>query len=141
METMDGVVLLIAIVLGIAVFVVYIVFLSTLSKTLKLAGDHSQMSPGMVYLNLIPIFNLGWIFYTVIRVSEAVKGKCGEIGQDAGDGGYGIGIAYACCVVGSIIPCIGFLAALASLVLWIVYWVKIAGYNEMMMSGGSEIPV
>ncbi len=57
------------------------------------------------------------------------------------NGGYGIGIAYACCMAGSIIPCIGILAGLASLVLWIIYWVKIAGYNQLMLPGGSEMPV
>lgn len=125
---------LISVVFLAVMVVLFVLFLRTLSRALGLAGEHSRMSPQLVYLNLIPLFNLGWLIYTVVRVSEAIKGRCNEIGQDPGDGGYGVGLAYAICMLCVILPCIGILAFIAGIVLWIIYWVKITDCIKLMQA-------
>ena len=53
-----------------------ILFLLTLSKALRrCAPENRTMEPGMVWLYLIPIFNLYWQFVTVNRVSESLKNE------------------------------------------------------------------
>jgi hypothetical protein len=45
---------------------------------------------------------------------------------------YGIGIAYCILLCCSIIPMLGGFAALAGIVCWIIYWVKLAGYKRKL---------
>ncbi|HEB59922.1 MAG TPA: hypothetical protein ENJ01_11915 [Gammaproteobacteria bacterium] len=118
--------------------VVAIFYLLSLSKALSLAGENNrQMSPGLVWLNLIPIFSLGWHFYTVAKVAEAIRNKYAEAGvDDPGNGGWPLGLTVSILNVVVIlpIPFINMLVAIALLVVWIIYWVKIAGYNKAMAS-------
>ncbi|HEX20135.1 MAG TPA: hypothetical protein ENG78_04880 [Acidiferrobacteraceae bacterium] len=49
-------------------YVVNVFYLLALSKALKrVDASRRGMSPGMVWLNLIPLFNLGWHIYTVVQ--------------------------------------------------------------------------
>lgn len=126
-------------VIFIAIFVFYML---SLSKALRLAGEENrQMEPGLVWLNLIPVFNLGWIIYTVLKVSEAITNKHAANGTpDPSQGAKTIGLLYTIFVIVSIIPFIGVLFGLASLVLWIIYWVKISGYNKAMEQMSTVAP-
>lgn len=113
--------------------IVAIFFLLTLSRTLEsVSPANREMEPGMVWLNLIPLFNLVWMFITVIKLGDSVAKEAAERSLDLADGGKALGIAFAALSVASIIPVLGMLAALASLVVFIIYWVKVAGYkNEL----------
>jgi drug/metabolite transporter (DMT)-like permease len=46
--------------------------------------------------------------------------------------GQSIGIAMSVCTCCCIIPVLGALAGLASVVLWVVYWTKIAEFSRML---------
>ncbi|MDO8301735.1 MAG: hypothetical protein Q7T18_00685 [Sedimentisphaerales bacterium] len=48
--------------------------------------------------------------------------------------GKKLGLAYAILAICSIIPFVGFLAGIGSLVCFIMYWVKIAGYSKQLDS-------
>ena len=125
-----------------AIFLIIAIFyLLSLQKALSLAGDNNrQMAPGLVWLNLIPIFNLGWHFYTVAKVAEAIRNKYAEAGvEDTGNGGWPLGLSLSILNVVAIlpIPVINLLVSIAALVLFILYWVKIAGYNKAMASMGA----
>jgi hypothetical protein len=122
----------ILIVIGI-LLIPTIFFLITLQGTLqRVRPENREMEPGLVWLNLIPIFNLGWQFFTIIKLTNSVRREYVSRGRpEPYDGfGFNLGIAYCICECCGIIPFFGILAGLAGLVLWIMYWVKIAGYKR-----------
>ena len=68
-----GIFFLIIVVLVICL-IPMVFFLIHLQKLLnKCSVNNRAMEPGMVWLNLIPLFNLGWVFYTVFKVTESLK--------------------------------------------------------------------
>tara|TARA_Y100001970_G_C14066464_1_gene766939 strand:- start:501 stop:902 length:402 start_codon:yes stop_codon:yes gene_type:complete len=100
----------------------------------KCKPENNNMEPGLVWLNFIPIFNLGWIFYTVIKIRDALKAefKSRNLKSDDPEFAYSIGLAYCITFVCSIIPFIGILTAIASFILWIIYWVKTYKYSAQL---------
>jgi len=91
------------------------------------------MSPGLVWLNLIPLFGQGWLVYTVIKISHSVKKQAEARNTvELGDGAYSVGLAMAICGIVSVIPFVGLSTGLACLVLWIIYWIKIAQLNSKL---------
>jgi hypothetical protein len=128
-------------------FVIYILFLITQQNVLKAIQPHNRkMSPGEVWLQLIPIFNFIWVFIVVTRISDSIKQEFLDRQENSFLGlpnpeiveelnkrpAYDIGIAYAVLSVCSIIPLLGGLASLACLVCWIIYWVKLAEYKNKL---------
>jgi flagellar biosynthesis protein FliQ len=124
----------VVLVICLAALIVLIFFLISLQKALTLAGEENrEMSPGLVWLNLIPIFNLGWMVYTVLKVSEAISKKhTAHNVPNPTEGAKTTGLVYSICSICSIIPIIGGLIALVGLVFFIIYWVNIAGFNKTM---------
>ena len=102
----------------------FVFFLITLMKVLnKCAPENQTMEGGMVWLNFIPLFNLGWIIYTVIQIRDSLKAefKSRNIQIDDPEAGFSIGLAYAICSCCTIIPFLGFLSAVAAIILMIIY--------------------
>ena len=131
-----GAIVLIFIVVIIAAFIPIIFYCLTLQKTLRLTYGHHQFSPGLVWLMLIPLFNFVWHFILVSNVTRGVKGRMGQMGRDCGDAGWGVGLTMcilACCCW---IPFLNWVTGIGYLVTWIIYWIKIAGYNSVMASQG-----
>jgi hypothetical protein len=123
-----------------AAIAVLIFFLLTLYRNLGLIKPKNRsMKPGKVWLNLIPLFGLGWMIYTVIALKNSNKREFEERKiQVEGNYGYGIGLTYAVLMCASIIPYLGTLSALAGLVFFIIYWVKIAGLNTRLRESDSK---
>lgn len=83
------------------------------------------MEPGLVWLLIIPCFNLVWNFFVFIRLSRSLKRYFNSVGnQTVGDCGEGLGLGYSICEVARLIPCVGLLVWVAALVLVILYLVK-----------------
>jgi len=118
--------------------------------------EHQRMQPGLVFLLLIPIFNYFWNFMVFFRVPESFQSCFAAQGRtDVGDCGRGLGMWYAIAALvgaaGSFIPivnCFAGVIGLASLVLVIIFIVKLwslkgqlgAGYAEAG-GGGAPPPV
>ncbi len=123
----------IALVVCLAGLAVMIFFLLSMQRCLsRISEPNREMSPGQVWLNLIPLFGVVWMFFTVIRTANSLKKEFASKNKECGDGGYLIGLLmciFSCC---SIIPIIGALFGLAALVLFIIYWVKIAGFSGQL---------
>lgn len=105
----------------------------------RLPEQFRQMPPGHVFLLLIPLFNMVWLFFVVMKISNSYRSFYEHYGVDRGDCSYGIGLAWAICSVSGIIPYLGFLASLASLVLMIIYLIQVTGYKnevEVVMRRG-----
>lgn len=108
-----------------------IFYLLTLQKALnRCAVQNRTISPGQVWLLLIPLFNFIWNFIVVSRVSSSLANEFRmrklTVEQDPGKT---LGLAYSILLLCSIIPLLGFLSALGALVCWIIYWIKIADYS------------
>lgn len=138
--------LVFAVLFLIATIVIMVLYLLTLQRVLKQVSlPNRTMQPGLVWLNLIPVFGAGWLFYTVIKIQESVRAEYASRGiPPRGDFGFGVGMAYA--VVNLVSLIIGFIptnpwymtpldwiqliASLAAFIVWIVYWVKVAELNK-----------
>lgn len=131
--------ILVGAVVGIAIEVFFIL---TLQKALKRCSLENQaMSPGLVWLLLVPFFSLIWIFFVVLKISESLHIEFQQRGISAEPyPGKSIGLAFSILAACSIIPVVGMFTGIASLVCWIIYWIKIAGYSNQLASGSELQP-
>ena len=118
----------------VAILALQVLFLLTLFRCMKkVQPENRTMEPGLVWLNLVPMLNLGWIFYTVIKIKESLEKEFAARNfKGDGDFGYKIGLTYAilgCC---SAVPYIGVLPGIVAIVFWIIYWVKIADFSKRL---------
>jgi hypothetical protein len=114
-----------------------IFYLLTLQRTMELVSpDLRRMSPGQVWMVFIPIFGIIWNFLMVGYIADSLAAELQRrnLPYNEERPGHQTGMAMCVCSVCGIIPVIGGLAGLAALVLWIVYWVKIAGYKKQLES-------
>jgi hypothetical protein len=138
-------------VLLIPLIVVVIFYFVTLQKALLRVAPHNRMlEPGKVWLGLIPLFNLIWNFVLALRIPESLRNEFGERGEDDGsDYGRGIGVGNAILALagvflnlannGSPDPLLFLIIVaegLVSLVLFIIFWVRIAGYSRRLATPG-----
>lgn len=123
---------MVAIVIGIIVgLIIQILFLLSLSRCLTAVSPRNRkMEPGQVWLNLIPLFNYVWLILTILRIAESLQNEYESRGL-RGDGDYGkmMGIMYYVSMF--VCPCV-------TLILLIIYWVKIAGYTKELTGGGGS---
>jgi hypothetical protein len=108
-----------------------IFFLLTLQRALARCEPSSRtMTPGQVWLLLVPIFNLAWIFLVVNALSDSLHREFTRRGIPVTPNpGKSIGLAYAILSLLSAVPLVGFLTGLPACVCWILYWVEIARYS------------
>jgi len=126
-------------ILGLAVALVPVVFfLLNLRDLLHQVRERNRaMTPGHVWLNLIPVFGLGWFLYTVIKVRDSVQAEYRSRGWTPNDDlGYSVGIAAGAAAIAVLVlgwsPFFGWLIGLASLVCWIMYWVRTASLKNQL---------
>jgi hypothetical protein len=82
------------------------------------------MEPGMVWLLLIPIFNLVWIFFVYIRLAKSFQNAYAAMGRnDQGDCGEKLALWYCISYVVCCLPPV-------TLVLLIMTLVKFAGLKN-----------
>ena len=138
------------------VFLVVAIIMLWLIYNAAQAADpkHQRMNPGLVWLLLIPLFNLFWMFKVYPAVSDSLAATARDRGQDVGDAGRGIGLAYCIVALISVLvtsfvnydtqPSAGFASedgwssalSLVSLVLLIIYVVKVQGVKKIIKSSG-----
>lgn len=118
------------------VVLVSVFYLLNLQNLLKqIAPANRQVEPGNVWLMFIPLFNIIYPFILYPKIADSVKLEMESRGMaEQGDYGRGIGIALPVLGLCGVIPFIGVLASLANLVLFIIFWVKMAGYKTKLMT-------
>ena len=112
-----------------------IFFILTQQRALsKCSPANRTMSPGLAWLQIIPVFGWIWQFFVVSALADSLGNEFRARGiQEEDRPGYGVGLAMCITRVCVIIPILGwFFCLIASLVLWIIYWVKIAGFSEKL---------
>ena len=130
-------------IIGIAIAVCYLL---TLQKALsRVAPWNRLMEPGLVWLSLIPIFHLIWSFFIATRVPDSLRNEFRHRGLDDGsDYGKGVGLANA--IIGVLSLALNLVSRLSrqpvvmitgplgliSIILFIIFWVRIAGYSKKL---------
>ena len=138
--------IIIILVVGGLFLIPAIFFLLTQQNTLKaIRHENRFMSPGEVWLQMIPLFGIVWQFIVVTKISKSIKKELASKDQFSFDSNpynhvdlesdrptYQIGMAMCILMVCSIIPVLGVLCSLAGIVCWIVYWVKLSQYKNQI---------
>lgn len=128
--------LIIIIILAVAILP-YIFYLLSLQRALgKCSPENRALTPGLVWLLLIPVFSLIWNFIVVVKISQSLEAEF-RSRNIPGQNSPGLGVGLAMCSLSFVafIPWVGFLAAIAGFVCWIVYWVRISGYSSRLGPG------
>ena len=113
-----------------------IYYLLTLQSSLKLISlENRKMPPEQVWLSLIPLFGIIWQFLIVSRLSDSIRLELDKrnIYAEERRPAYQIGIAYCILVSCSIIPYLGILTAVGGMVCWILYWLKVNDYRNILI--------
>jgi hypothetical protein len=139
-----------AVVLVIAIF-----YLLTLQKALSRVSPRNRlMEPGMVWLMLVPCINIIWQFMIAIRVPDSLRNEFRARGRDDGSD-YGKSIALTQAILGLVngigsnflrsspeLEMVGGLISLGlslvGLVLFIIFWVKVANYSSQLAADDWE---
>lgn len=116
----------------------WIFFLINLRGVLERINPANRaVPPEYVWLNLIPVFNLGWFIYTVYKVTESLKAEYARHNW-APDGDFGFNAGLAAGILGILsfffgwVPLLGWAVTIAALACWIVYWIKTASVRHQL---------
>ena len=102
-----------------------IFYLLTLQKALNRCSPECRaMNPGLVWLMLIPLFNVVWHFFIVLNLAKSLAAEFQKRGI-AEDPNPGQTLGLVMCIANLICGPVG-------LICWIIYWVKIAGYSAKL---------
>jgi len=122
--------------IGIAIMAAILYFVSTWLS--RIPAEYRRQEPNMVWLALIPIFNLFWMFMVFPKVAESYQAYFQAQGvTDVGDCGRQIALWMCICVVASIVPFLNCLAFPVSLVLLIMTMVKFSDLNKRVSAAAA----
>jgi hypothetical protein len=106
------------------------------------------MSPGEVWLQLIPLFNLVWQFIVVTRISQSIQKELSSdnrfsferqdqhiiVNTSEEKPTYNVGMAMCVLNICGLIPMLGTFASFAALICFIIYWVQLSNYKNQIIS-------
>lgn len=114
-----------------------VAYLLTLQNTLKAIKPlNRKTEPGMVWLMLIPVFNFVWNFILAKKIAESIAAEFNDRGEHVDymplyNLGVFSSVMYPITLIAKYIP-FGFILLLAGVVVWIMYWKKIAEYKKAL---------
>ena len=115
----------IGLLVGTAISAVLCYFISSWLK--EVPEEDRAMTPGQVWLLLIPLFNFYWMFRVyMLDIPKSFKNYFDRQGdKQVGDCGQNLGLWLCICTFGGFIPLLGSLVSIAGLVLYVLWLVKI----------------
>lgn len=137
--------MIIAFAIAIRVLILY--FLR--SFLLALPEQYRKMQPNMVWLGLIPCFDMIWNFMMTANISQSYQAYYYERGRyEFKDCGATLGLWYSSCTLTTAllawIPCVGICFAgtfgPASLILLILYFVKLSEMKNQLAMTAPGMP-
>lgn len=120
-------------IVGVMLLVIY--YYKTFIDAMTYVRPQNRVTgTGSILFMWIPFFSLVYGFIVYPKICESIKNEYKSLGINE-DGDFGKSLAITMCALsfGMFIPFINFLAPLAILVIWIIFWVKINGYKEVLM--------
>ena len=119
-------------------FIVPAVFyLLTLQTALQRCSPSSRtMSPGLAWVMLIPLVNLLWHFFVVVRISQSLHNEFVRRERENVEPRPGLTVGLAMCSA-SILAAIPvgnlwWLFTVISTGLWIAYWIMVSKYSRSL---------
>ena len=134
MGVMFIVVFLLLLALGVAVMV----FLQACLA--KVPPEHRRMAPALVWLLLIPCFNIFWSFFVFLKVAQSFRTHFEAEGvTDVGDCGQAIVLAYCilvCCAAMFVafVPVLGALFGVAALLMLVITLLRFQSLKQRITS-------
>ena len=130
-----GLVFSILLIVWVLMLLPKIFYLITLQNALSRCRPESRtLSPGLVWLLLVPLFGIIWHFFIVTGLSDSLTREFAARGTSMpGDQGRSAGLAMCILNVCAFIPYLGGLCVLAGFVCWILYWVRIAECSSQLL--------
>jgi hypothetical protein len=123
--------ILIVLAISITIAILYLMNLQNLLK--EIAPKNRLVEPGNVWLMLIPLFNIIYPFILYPKICDSVKAEFEFRGNpEAGDYGRALGITMPILGLVGFVPFLGTFAGLANLVIFIIFWVKMAEYKNKL---------
>ena len=162
---MLGILLAVICVVAVITIVVAVFYLLTLQKALNRCSPRNRlMEPALVWLSLVPFVHIVWPFFIAVRVPGSLRNEFRDRRQDDGSD-YGQAIALSSAVIGvismvlvgmafavtgldnigdpppaaSVIDLANNFLGLVNLILFITFWVKIAGYSAKLADGYHDV--
>ncbi len=136
-------------VIGAVMLVVFVFFVMAQQKTLLAVSEEQRtLQPGQLWLQLIPIFGLVYQFTVIKGIADSLRNeletrnrisKLGIWDEGITDEvnihpTYATGKVYAIMVCVTMIPFVGFITWIFTLILWITYWGQLNKFRRMLES-------
>src|SRR5262245_30031578 len=157
-EFLAGMLICIAVIL-IIVLAIQILFLLNLHWTLAAVKERNrELSPGMVWLSLIPLFGMIWVIIMVPKIANSLRREFEDRGWSTANEGFGrtVGMLWAWGGVANLVlslaqnaaqfgkqqevamllSLLGCPVGIAILVCWIMFWVQTYQYRKRLTEGG-----
>jgi hypothetical protein len=133
---------LITLLLLVLLLIPTIFYFISLQKALEaVSPENRQMPPGQVWLSLIPLFNFVWMFFVVNKIAQSFQLECYGLNIPVKElkPTQGIGNAKNILHLCALIPVVGELASLGFIVCWIIHWVKVNEYKNLILANRDNI--
>lgn len=106
----------------------------------RIPPQFRQIEPGMVFLLIIPFFNIVWNFFVYPKIADSFKAYFNSVGRaDVGDCGKTLALVYCILVCFCIIPYLNLCIGIAVLVIFIILLVKFGTYKGQILPSTSSI--
>ncbi|MBK8566716.1 MAG: hypothetical protein IPN76_26145 [Saprospiraceae bacterium] len=133
--------LIIAIVL-LAWLAPWIFYILTLTRTMNaISVENRQMAPANFWLLLVPLVSnvLHFIVVGKLAASLALEFQKRGITTHEAKPGYKLGLAASISFIGCFLPGnLSLVFGVSSLICWLIYWVKIAGYKKELVKKSAD---
>ena len=123
--------------IGIVIFIIMIFFCMSMYNAMQQVPADKQQFPGwLIWLFLIPLVSIvmQWImlpfglpnsFKAVVGDNEAALLQIKTI--------HGLGLALVILITITLLPFLGLITGIPTLVLWIIYWVKVVKFKKQFL--------
>jgi len=128
--------ILVFVMLGLLLLPSIFYFISLQKALEAVSPENRMMPPGQVWLSLIPLFNFVWMFFVVNKIAESFGLECSRLNIRTNElkPTQGIGNAKNILRLCSLIPVVGILASIAFIICWIMHWVKVNEYKNLILA-------
>lgn len=127
---------LIFIVFGIMI-IPKIIYIITLQSTFDaISVENRKMPSGYVWFLLIPLFGIIWHFIVVSNLSDSIRAEANSNNINISESRPTYNIGLAMCILNCMffIPLLNILTMIAGFICWIIYWVSIVSYKNILLT-------
>jgi hypothetical protein len=125
-----------AIIIAIAIVVCWLLY----KNYKKVPPQFQTLSPGLVWLMLVPLANIVMPIIIGMQVPEAFKRYFDSIGDTSvGDAGKQVGLIWGIAALCTVIPLVNLIAALVALVALVMFLLKVIAMGRKIDEAGAVV--